>query len=520
LGDFAFAIWDRRTRTLFCARDQFGVKPFYYCEANDRLAFCSCLDGLLQLSWVPRRLNEHRLASHLTLFYGDTAATFYAGILRLPPAHALRVNQHGLRLERYWKLAPVVETQRATDQEYVEEFKSIFQAAVKARLRTRGQPGSMLSGGLDSSSIAAMAGHLLAEAGRGPLATFSAVFDEVPRSNERAFIEASVRKCEFAPSFLAADRCNPFQAPAELARTQAEVHVAGNMFLNWGLYGLARQRGVRVMLDGFDGDTTISHGIAYLSELARAGRWIELARLAPAVAGLYGDSVTGMYWKFLWRDGLWPRLPAPAQRVWRGVVRRLRSVGLAHSEPCCVLNQHFADRVGMDKYRALFRDSAVTPGPTEKEFHHQKFMLGIMPATLEMLEQTAAPFGVEVRFPFWDRRLIEFCLGLPPQFKIRDGFTRWIMRQAMEGLLPAEVQWRRGKSNMSHAFHHCLFKHGMGKMNEADAVANKYLKLYVCQKHLNDARRRFRAQTGGRATLFLWQAANLTLWLERTGLAA
>jgi asparagine synthase (glutamine-hydrolysing) len=150
LGDFAFAIWDRRTRTLFCARDQFGVKPFYYCEPKGCFAFCSCVDGLLQFEWVPRRLNEQRLASHLTLFYGDTATTFYADILRLPPAHSLRVNQYGVRLARYWKLDPEIETLRDSDGQYIEEFKSIFQEAVKARLRTNGKPGSMLSGGLDS----------------------------------------------------------------------------------------------------------------------------------------------------------------------------------------------------------------------------------------------------------------------------------------------------------------------------------------------------------------------------------
>jgi asparagine synthase (glutamine-hydrolysing) len=254
--------------------------------------------------------------------------------------------------------------------------------------------------------------------------------------------------------------------------------------------------------------------------LARAARWIELARLVPAVAALYGNSVPGMFWNYLWQAGLWPRLPAPAQRVYRGVARRLRSVARARSEPCCVLNQNFVDRIGLGKYRQSLRDTPLPPAQTEKALHCHRLMLGIMPATLEMLEQTAAPFGVEVRFPFWDRRLIEFCLSLPPQFKIRDGCTRWIMRRAMEGLLPAEVQWRRDKSNMGYAFKHCLFKHGMGNMNEADAVANKHLRSYVCPKHLDEARHRFRADSDDEATLFLWQVANLTLWLERTGLAA
>ncbi len=92
LGDFAFAIWNRQTRTLFCARDHFGIKPFYYGRVGHRFAFCSCVDGLLELRWIPRRLNELRLASHLTTFFGDTTSTFYADILRLPPAHSMTVR--------------------------------------------------------------------------------------------------------------------------------------------------------------------------------------------------------------------------------------------------------------------------------------------------------------------------------------------------------------------------------------------------------------------------------------------
>jgi asparagine synthase (glutamine-hydrolysing) len=520
LGDFAFAIWDRRTRTLFCARDQFGVKPFYYCKANSRFAFCSSIDGLLQLKWVPRRLNEQRVASLLTIFYGDTSATFYTDILRLPPAHSLRVNQQGIRLARYWKLDSTVEVRLKSDGEYVETFKAIFQQAVKARLRTSGKLGAMLSGGLDSSSIAAMAGHLMKCDGHGPLATFSAVYDEVPQSNERPYIESLVRKCGFEPSFLAADQCNPFKMPPELSRVQAEVHFAANLFLNWEIYGLARHRGVRVMLDGFDGDTTLSHGAGYLPEFARANRWIQLGKTASAVAAVSGRSPTGLFWHFLWHEGLWPRFPAPAKRVYRGVARRLRSAIRTGSEPCCVLDKKFTDRIGFEKYRASLRDSVSSPAKTERESHYQKLTWGIMPTILEMADQAAAPFDVEVRFPFWDRRLVEFCLGLPAHVKICDGRTRWILRQAMEGLLPKTVQWRPDKSDLGHGFKHCLVKHGLDDLNEADGSTEKWLHGYICSKYLADARRRFCAKNRDQETLFIWQVANLSLWLERTGLKA
>ena len=137
-----------------------------------------------------------------------------------------------------------------------------------------------------------------------------------------------------------------------------------------------------------------------------------------------------------------------------------------------------------------------------------------------MLDQTAAPFGVEVRLPFWDRRLVEFCLGLPPEFKIRKGHTRWILREAMAGLLPKEVQWRRDKSNLGHGFKHCLRKHGLDTLTKAEASASKWVKAYACPRHLNEARRRFHLEGGDEETLFLWQVANLAIWLERTGLKA
>jgi asparagine synthase (glutamine-hydrolysing) len=520
LGDFAFAIWDRRTRTLFCARDQFGIKPFYYFHGGDRFAFCSCIDGLLQLDWVPRRLNEQRLASHLTTFFGDTTATFYADILRLPPAHSLRLNQNGLQIIRYWKLDPDCETHFGSDGEYVEAFKSIFQEAVSCRLRTNSRPGAMLSGGLDSSSIAAMAGQLMARDGRGSLATFSGVFDKVPESNERSYIESLVRKGGFEPTYLAADECNPFQQPPEVARTQSEANNAANLYVNWGLYGLARQRGIRVILDGFDGDTTISHGAAYLSELAQANHWIKLGRLVPALAAASNRSVPAIFWQYLWQEGLWPRLPSLAKRVCNGASRRWHSLRRHHPAPCCVLDREFVERIGVRKYRASLAETAAPTAKTERASHYQTLTWGVMPSTLELLGRTAAPFGIEVRFPFWDRRLIEFCLGLPFRFKIRDGYTRWIMRKAMDGLLPSDVQWRADKSNIGPGFRHCLFQHGMKDLITAEGVADRLLLPYVCAKHLDDSRRQFRAEAGDRETLFLWQVANLTLWLERTGLRA
>ncbi len=166
LGDFAFAIRDAHRDVLFCARDHFGVKPFYYHHAPGRLfCFASEIKGLLALAEVPRRLNETRVADYLVPLLEDKVITFYEEIVRLPPAHRMTVSRDGVRIEEYWALDPTREIRMKSGEEYAEAFREIFTEAVHCRLRSAFPVGSMLSGGLDSSSIVCVARKLIAKNG-------------------------------------------------------------------------------------------------------------------------------------------------------------------------------------------------------------------------------------------------------------------------------------------------------------------------------------------------------------------
>ena len=520
LGDFAFAIWNRQTRQLFCARDHFGVRPFYYAHIGSQFASCSCVDGLLRLDWIPRRLNERRVGNHLTTFFGDTVETFYRDIARLPPAHSLVVSESGLRVSRYWELNPEIETRFGSDAEYIEAFRSIFHEAVRTRLRTACKSGAMLSGGLDSSSIAAVAGKILSGEGRGRLATFSYRSLTTCRTAMNGGTSSRRWRTEvLTRPTLRQTSAHPFLAPPEASRAQAEVLVAANQFLTWGLYDLARKKQTRVILDGFDGDTTISHGVGYLSELARTHHWLKLTRLLPAAAPACGRSASDLWWAYVWHEGLLPRTPNPVVRLCRGVARRWSSLRREDTACDCILNPAFVDRVGLRQYRASLNNHAPQVSPhSEKQEHYQKLLWGVMPATIEIIHHAAAAFGIEVRFPFWDRRLIEFCLGLPPRFKIRGGYTRWILRSAMEGYLPPDIQWRRGKANLGHAFRHCMLSHGNSVLNNAITSARRRLHPYLCTRHFERSLNKFARYSGDREGIFLWQVANLTLWMEKTGI--
>jgi asparagine synthase (glutamine-hydrolysing) len=195
LGDFAFAIWDGPRGTLFCARDLFGARPLYYHYRPGKVfGFASTPAALFAGSVLPRQLNEARIADYLVseLEGIDKTSTFYAEVFRLPPAHTATIGPTGLSLKRYWQPQPGPELRLATDEEYEEAFLDPFGKAVECRLRGGDTVASMLSGGMDSSSIVGVARKLRLDAGGPPLRTFSVIRREPAGCPEtQAMLECS-----------------------------------------------------------------------------------------------------------------------------------------------------------------------------------------------------------------------------------------------------------------------------------------------------------------------------------------
>ena len=176
-----------------------------------------------------------------------------------------------------------------SDEEYAEAFVERFTEAVRCRLRSTFPVGSLLSGGLDSSSIVVTARKLLAETDAPTLHTFSAIFPSLPeedlkRIDERPFMAAVVALGEMSPHYVHADTLSPLSDLDRVFWHEDEAVLAPNLYIHWALYGAAQQEGVRVLLDGIDGDTTVSHGLEYLSELARTGRVRTLYREVMALS--------------------------------------------------------------------------------------------------------------------------------------------------------------------------------------------------------------------------------------------
>lgn len=506
VGDFAFAIWDGHNRTLFCARDHFGVKPFYYHRSNEGFSFASEIKALLCLAEVPRRLNEERVGDFLAVQLQDASATFYRDVLRLPPAHTLTMRDGEMSIRRYWQLDPARESRGRTDEEYAEGFSAIFTEAVRARLRGDGPRGSMLSGGLDSSSIVCVARRLLGNTEGQRLYSFSAVFPGIPESDESTFIQAVLQSGSVDPHFVNANTLSPFRDIDQLLACQDEPFFAPNLFLHWALYEAARAQGVRVLLDGLDGDLTVSHGIGALQELARRGRWIGLAR---EIAGL-SRNFNYPAWGILARHVVHPFVPEPVLAVRRAI----RGAQAARPGMAPLMSPSFARRIGLAERQRERRDGEPKGPRTARQAHYRGLTQGLVPYILEVADHAAMAFSIEPRYPFFDKRLAEYCLALPPEQKLHRGWTRIVMRRAMAGILPHEVQWRGGKADLGASFFRNVCARDADRLGRLVHDSSAAVWDYAERATLRQMYERSVVSGHKGDVLGLWQVATLESWLR------
>lgn len=452
LGDFAFAIWNPGKQQLFCARDHFGVKPFYYTyQANRRFLFSSSINGLHSISHVDHQIDEVKIVDYVLEQFDDKARTFFVGVSRLPPASILLVDRERMQIWEYWRLDPDREVRLNSDQEYSDEFRSIFFEAVKCRLRSAFPVGAMLSGGLDSSSVACVAHDLTACQGSPKeLHTFSIVFDHLQASDERPFIDTVLRDERFLPHFIDGDPITPFDDLEQVLLLQDEPFCAPNYSLTRNVWQSASNNGVRVLLDGLFGDNVVSHGIEHLNELASTWRWFALANELKQLLETSNPKVP--LWQplgqYILQQGIKPYIPEAVLTLWRGFRQYPLDPTAQESK---VFSSDFSARTGVkNRLRKTYANRRRVK--SARHAHCESMASGMIQTALEIYSHGCSEFPLETRFPFIDKRLVEFCIAIPGQQKIGGGYTRAILRRALRGYLPKEIHSRTSKGDLGWSF--------------------------------------------------------------------
>ena len=445
LGDFAFAIWDPHQQHLFCARDHMGMRQFNYCYLPRRLLVMATEDtAVFAHHAVPKTLDEGKIADLIAdIECFDLESTFFDSVRKLPPAHSLTIGDSGLKLRRYWLLRPSGPLKLESDAAYAVAFMAVFTDAVRCRLRTAGGVGAMLSGGLDSTSLVAVAAGITGADGRGRLKTLSAVSPDATNCPETTAIHSALAIENLDPLFVNKIDFNGMSAAliAELETMRSPFEVHGSMLRN--IYLTAKANGLKVVLDGGAGDvvlTSMNRIAALLGErrFKRAAREFEGERRfwqPQSNVGFAANVLLPAAWVAF--------APLKVRQLWRNF--RL-SKALPGAKPGFSKRVGFARR-NLTADRHIDMDTRSEPERRAQAIEHPNLAAG-----RERFDQLAASFGVECRDPFMDIRVIEFCLSLPPEQLQRDGWRKRILRVAMEPLIPADLAWRRGKEHIGAEF--------------------------------------------------------------------
>lgn len=422
-GMFAFAIWDTLTRSLFLARDRFGEKPLHYVHVPGQLfAFASEMKALWAGGVVEQTVNEETLALYKYYNQIDSGEqTFYRGILRLPQAHSLRLTAEGLHKRRYWDIDPRVRDETRTDSWYTERFRELFTESVKLRLRADVPVGGSLSGGLDSSAVVFVMGSLLQKG--GVQKTFSARFDE-PAWDEGKWIKLVTGATRVDAHDVWPTGKGFFDELAQVFWHQEEPFSSTSIYAQWSVMRLAKQYGVTVLLDGQGADEMLAGYHDYFDVMA---------------------------------DDLLKSLNLTAYLNWRSECRKLHGVLpgslkriLIQSTPRSLKNAVKSVRQKIagvppvqplvPTYPAEFRDVSGL----RKLLWWNTTRQGLV-ELLRYADRNSMAHSREVRMPFLDHRLVEFVFTLPERCLHRQGWTKWILREAFRGIVPEPITQRVDK---------------------------------------------------------------------------
>ena len=477
-GMWAFVIWDAARRTLFCSRDRLGVKPFYYRLDQNRFTFAS-------EPWPLRRAgaNLRAVRAYLEQGYLDEGdETFFAGVMRLPPAHSLTFGPSGLKRRRYWSLEPMPPPRDAA-----EAVRATFLDAIQLQLRSDVPVGTCLSGGIDSSSIAVAVAHH----GHEHQKTVTAYFDD-SGFDERPYARAVIDRTGAEPHWVTFDDGDLVSDLPSIVRAQGEPFGSTSICAGWYVMREARRAGLTVMLDGQGGDELLAGyraSFGYrLSDLLRAGRLTEASHELRAFAEVHGPRWTAVALAT-------PHVPERLRLAARGHLRGASAL---------VAPQLRAASPAVDGNGAVF------PDRLRRQLHTLLTRRGL-PELLRYEDRNSMAHSLEARVPLLDHRLVELAFSLPGGELIRRGETKSVLRRALSDLLPPEVATRRDK--LGFVTPEARFLRGAVGGLASDVFASQSFR----ERGFVDARaathRLARHRSGDiRAGMELWRALNLELW--------
>lgn len=431
-GMFAFAIWDAKEESLFCARDRFGEKPFYYCFHTNRLYFASEMK-VLWAAEAPKKPSKQRIFDYLAFdrmeSYENPESTFYEGIFQLKPAHYVIINRKSTQQviqNNYWKIDLTRKSALSFEEAQIE-FRRLLTSSIEKRLRSDVPVGSSLSGGLDSSSIVALIHQLKSD--HQIQHTFSARFPNFKKDEGFYIDRMNLHTSSQSHNVF----CTPevlLETMPHLYKIQEEPFGSTSIAAQFNVMKLAKKTGITVLLDGQGADEYLAGYSSFYKNYAaelRASSRASLVKFQYLYQEHFGKPFPVS--RLFWIEASYPHL--------RDTLRKLKNK-IKKPSYFNQFSDSFFNSVKTDGYQTRFKN-------TLSEALSDSLTNGGLQTLLRYADRNSMANSREVRLPFLSHELVEFVMSLPSSYKIHEIWTKGLMRYALSDLLPAEIVWRKEK---------------------------------------------------------------------------
>ncbi|GAC1635698.1 MAG: asparagine synthase (glutamine-hydrolyzing) [Candidatus Acidiferrum sp.] len=488
-GMWAFALWDRTRQLLFCSRDRFGVKPFYFLEFQGAFYFASEIKQILRAAPLPRKMNPK--VATLFVEWGlldSSAETFFEGIRQLPGGHNLLLSpakSSATQIRRYWELQTEPQLD-INESEAEQQFNDLFRSAVEIRLRSDVPLGVALSGGLDSSSVLCQAKRIAPDS---QLQTFSACFEE-KQLDEREYIQAALSMTDAIGHATYPQESDFWKSLRSMIYHQDEPVGSPAAYPQWCVMAESRAKAVPVILGGQGGDESLcgyqKYHFFYL--------WYLLTHASP---------------RFFREAYFWLKQGTKSYGSPGSMLRYLPSA----------LSQKYSlvRRIGSPELveQLLLTRPRIGHARTIAERQKIDLTYSSIPALLHHEDRASMAHSVESRLPFLDYRLVEFSLRCSTSLKLRDGWTKWLLRRSLAGILPEKICLRRTKLGFNTPEQKWL-QHGMqnGHRNIWEGVELHASRLFDSQKFQQECRKFVAGEPGALPSSILFRAISLEQWAQ------
>jgi asparagine synthase (glutamine-hydrolysing) len=488
IGMWAFSIFNIEENSLFCSRDRFGIKPFYYIHKNESFYFSSEIKSLKVTPHFSTTLNLSQVNRGMQLgWIGFKNETYFSEIQALEPGHNLVFKDKKLSISKYWSYKS--KQNAVSSSEGVQQFKDLFDDSLKLHVRSDVPIGATLSGGIDSSSIVS---SLLKNSLSTNLETFSIYYDSTKGFDERPFIRTIEQKYpdQFQLNYYSPNEKEIAEDFEKISYTMDFPLLGSSAISQYYVMKLAKEKGIKVILSGQGADDYMG---GYMHSYYRLyAEWMKHFQFGKLSKGIKD------YKKIH---------EASNSKLTNVLMKSALSSFMSEDAIYKFEYKNYLPFLGNQKTKWNAFDNFSSS--KLNEFHFALMNYSSLPTLLHYEDRNSMAHSIESRVPFLDHRLVDLLFQFPDELKINNGWTKFALRQSMEGVLPKEIQWRTDKKGFVTPGEILWLRGSLAHLLEIDYAQLSFLDKTKTKKIIDE----FKAGNNKFAAL-VWRIATLNHWMK------